>query len=264
MATVIIILPLVLLLLLPLVAGTLIQWRWSRSRGPARSRWSRLRRAGASFALGAVVAAVLLSPLLLTGGWCRATPRGDAQTADSIVAFAFGMGRSDAGRSNRGLAEWLVDNNPGRKPVVAQDGVYLALNELATSRPGCLDGWTIVRLPEHDGVYVDTTGAAFQTDAVLDRQKLSKPMLVAHDLQLQRMVWAFEAIGIRDVVVPDLAPTPFDPESVQHAGTRCEPIWLAREAFAARPLTLRPQTTVVVVALIALLYGVGGYWVWRQ
>ena len=200
----------------------------------------------------------------MTSPWCRATPRGDLKSADSFVVFGFGKGRWDAGRSNLALAEWLVANNLERKPVIVQEGIQRALDELSQRHPDCLDGWTIIRLAEHDGVYVDTSGAAFQTDAILDREKLAKPVLVAHDLQMRRMIWAFEEVGIRDVVVPELPPTPFDTESVQHSATRWELVWLAREAFAARPLTLRPQSTMIVVALIALSYGIASYRVWRH
>ena len=162
------------------------------------------------------------------------------------------------------LAEWLVANNPDRKPVVVQPGIRSALLALSTLEPNCINGWTIIGLPEHDGVYVDTEHAAFQVDVVLDRLHLTRPILVAHDLQLQRMVWALDDAGIRDVIVPDLPPTPFDPESVQHWGTRWKAIWLAREVFAARPLTLRSRATMLVVGLAAALYAVAAYRVWRH
>ncbi len=149
-------------------------------------------------------------------------------------------------------------NNPTRKPTVVQRGVYLALQELAEKQPGLLKDWNVIPLPERDGFYIDTNGAAFQTDPILAELKLRKPVLVAHDLQLWRMVRAFEVMGITDVVVPDLPPTPFDPDSVQHCGTRYRLCWLPREVFAARPLTLAPQTTVIVVGLIAALYGLVG------
>jgi hypothetical protein len=264
------VLPLAGLLLLPLAIGSLLYRRGDRTG---------LRAAARAFLLGVLVALVILSPFAVWEGWCRSAPRGDVAAADSFVVFSFGLGptvngQPTAGASNRALAQWLVDNNPDktaaskpgpklRKPAVVQEGVYLALKELEQEQkelkptePLLLESWDVIRLPEREGFYVDTLAAAYQADALLARNGLSKPVLVSHDLQLCRMVQTFAGIGTTDVVVPEMPPVSFDPESVQHWGTRYKPVWLLREAFAARPLTLAPHTTAGLLAFAALLYGI--------
>lgn len=186
----------------------------------------------------------------------RAAPRGDLADADSFVVFAFGLGppiagMPSAGESNRALARWLLDANPNRKPTVVQDGVYRALLELHPAAE--LASW-VTPLPSPPGVYIDTYGGALQTEVVLQLKGLDRPVLAAHDLQLQRMVWTFEQGGRRDFVVPDMPRIPFDPQSSQHAGTRSEVRWLWRELLAARPVTLRMRNSCVLLALIALAY----------
>lgn len=264
MITLVILAPIAMALLLPLVMAAIVFRFWSRRTAVARGRQGRVRRAAACLFLGIFATVGLLSPLVLTGSWCRATPRGDVKRGDSFVVLAFGMGPSGSGKSNLSLAEWLLANNRQRKPVVVQAGIRLALLELSRRNRHCLDGWTIIGLPERDGVYLDTSVAAIQADTDLEERKLTKPILVAHDLQLQRMAWAMEGIGVRGAIVPSLPPTPFDHESVQHWGTRWKSLWLAREAFAARPLTLRPQYTMALVALAAVFYGISAYRVWRH
>ena len=252
---VVILFPLVALLLLPLAVAVLLYVvRWWKLGRPASVRMRIAWTALCCFDIGVVGACVVLAVSVLRHDRCRAEPRGSLAEADSFVVFSFGLGpdangKPTAGRSNRALALWLLEHNPARKPTVVQQGVYLALEELNAT------GDWVIRLSDRPGVYVDTMGAAFQTETVLHLKGLKRPVLVAHDLQLQRMVWSFEAVGVTDFVVPDLPPTPFDPESVQHSGTKYESAWVRRELLVARPVTLRPQTTLAVVAVIAFLYG---------
>jgi hypothetical protein len=103
-------------------------------------------------------------------------------------------------------------------------------------------------------VYIDTVGGALQAEVVLALKKLSRPVLVAHDLQLQRMVWTFEADGRTEFVVPAMPPIPFDPNSSQHGGTKSRGGWLVREWFGARPITLRPRPTNGLVVGMAFVY----------
>ena len=95
---------------------------------------------------------------------------------------------------------------------------------------------------------------ALQTEVVLALKHLKRPVLVAHDLQLERMVWTFEEGGRTDFVVPDMPATPFDPNSSQHAGTKSRGAWVVRELLAARPVTLRLRWTTYAVAAVALVY----------
>jgi hypothetical protein len=103
-------------------------------------------------------------------------------------------------------------------------------------------------------VYIDTAGAALQTWAILDLKGCKRPALVAHDLQLQRMAWTFEALGLEDAVVPDLPGVPFDAVSSQHWGTRSRTGWLAWELLLARPLALRPRSALLVALLTMGLF----------
>jgi hypothetical protein len=190
--------------------------------------------------------------------WIRAEPRGSVEDADVFVVFGLGLGppaggRETPGESNRALARWLAGHNPGRKPAIVQEGVYLALQELEESRPGLrVSDWAI-RLPDRPGVYVDTAGAALQTWAVMDLKGYRRPVLVAHDLQLQRMVWTFDQLAFGDLVVPDMPSIPFDAGSSQHWGTRSRAGWLVWELLFARPLALRPGGSLLLTLLGGLL-----------
>jgi hypothetical protein len=246
--------PLVTLLLLPLLAAVglhVVRWcKWGR---PSRW-WTRIAWAVLCYFVGLAVTAAVLLCCVLRAERLRAEPRGELAEADSFVVFSFGLGpdakgKPTAGASNRALALWVLEHNPARKPTIVQEGVYLALEEL-----NAVGDW-VIRLSDRPGVYVDTMGAAYQAETAMHLRGLKRPVVVAHDLQLQRAAWSMEAVGVKDFVVPELPPTPFDPQSVQHSGTRGEFAWVVREQLVARPLTLRPQTTMIALAVIALLYG---------
>jgi hypothetical protein len=213
-----------------------------------------------ALALGAASALLLLLLVIpaVPDRWIRAEPRGDIEDADVFVVFGLGLGqlaggRETPGESNRALARWLAEHNPGRKPAVVQEGVYLALRELEESRPGLRVGDWAIRLPHRPGVYVDTAGAALQSWAVMDLKGYRRPTLVAHDLQLQRMVWTFEPFGFEGMVVPDMPSIPFDARSSQHWGTRSRTGWLLWELLFARPLALRPRGSLLLAFLGGLL-----------
>jgi hypothetical protein len=259
MQTVQILAPLAVLALFALALGVLFHAllaRFVRSPG----LWTR----AAAIALGSVAAGGLFVALLpaVPDRWLRPEPRGDLDQADAFVAFALGLGQSaegqpTPGQSNRAIARWLVEHNPHHRPAIVQEGVYLALKELEGERPALrVDGW-VTRLPHRPDVYVDTSGAALQTWAVLEVKGCRRPALVAHDLHLQRMVWTFDQLGLSDAVVPDLPAMPFDPNSPQHPGTRSRTGWLAWELLLARPLAVRPRSSLLVALLgVALLAAV--------
>jgi hypothetical protein len=259
MLTLLVLLPPAGLVLLSLALGVLVHTSlrrlpcaWVRSA----AWWAPVP----ALAVGAAAALLLVAGLMpaVPDRWVRAEPRGRIEDADVFVAFGLGLGRPAAGRetpgeSNRALARWLVEHNSGRKPAVVQEGVYLALAELEESRPGLrVDDWA-VRLPHRPGVYVDTSGAALQTWAVMDLRGYRRPALVAHDLQLQRVVWTFEQLGCTEVAVPQMPAIPFDPASSQHWGTRSRTGWLIWELFFARPLALRPRASLAAAVVAVLL-----------
>lgn len=173
--------------------------------------------------------------------WLRARPRGDLAQADHVVVFALGLGRDadgdeTAGASNDALADWLLANNPDRKPTVVQEGVYLALRARERRMPDLdLAAW-VIRLPHDPTGYVGTVEAALQATALATARGWSRPAVVAHDLHQQRVAWLFERVyGTDRVVVPALPPTPFDPASTQHWGTRSPAGWRAWEVLLGRP-----------------------------
>jgi hypothetical protein len=243
------------LLLAVLFSSLLGRLPWSR-------QWPLWRRRATSLILAVLAALVATASALqlVPDQWVRATPRGDLKTANLFVAFGLGLcrtpdGGEPAGESNRAIARWLIEHNPHRKPAIVQQGVYLALKEFEAARPGlAVDTW-VLRLPHDPELYVDTRGAALQTWALMTIRGRSRPTLVAHDLQLQRMVWTFEELRIgEDIIIPDLPSMPFDPASVQHWGTRSRPGWLVWELFFARPISLRPGA-VVLEGLVVLAAG---------
>jgi hypothetical protein len=164
------------------------------------------------------------------------------RNADVFIAFALGLtrganGEETPGLSNLAIAEWLIANNPDRRPTLTQQGVYLALKHFEADQPAlAVDTWTL-QLPHHPRVYVDTQGAALQCWAIMHLKGFHRPALISHDLQLQRMVWIFERLRCaEELIVPDNVPTiPFDAASAQHWGTRSRRGWLLWETFLARP-----------------------------
>ena len=211
------------------------------------------------------LAALALLLRRLPDRWVRPLPCGQVSEADYFAVFALGLGRDasgeeTAGASNEALADWLLANNPQRRWAVVQEGVYLALREREKGNPNLrLKRW-VIRLPHDPDVYVDTAGATLQCWALASVRGLSRPAVVAHDLQQQRMAWLFERIYTpQRVVIPELPALPFDPNSVQHWGTRSRRNWLLWELLLARPAIGRYRAAVgvglVVLAGAAAAFG---------
>jgi ADP-ribose pyrophosphatase YjhB (NUDIX family) len=248
-----ILLPLAVVLLAPIPLGFLLRRALPRRRG---------------YLLLALALAAVLSVVLTTLMWQVLDDlrphvlHSDPVRPDSYVVFGFGLGQPavgqpTAGESNLALARWLVSENRDRLPTIVQEGVYLALRELEVPQ---LDDW-VTCLPSPPGVYIDTAGGALQTEVILAQKKLTRPVLAAHDLQLERMVWTFQELGRADFVVAKMPAIPFDPNSSQHSGTKFRAAWVVRELFAARPVTLRPRATIALLVGITLLYVAV---VWRE
>lgn len=223
-------------------------------------------RAILSYTLGALAATMIvslgLSLLVLLMGWfvrdewLRATPRGKVDDGDVFVAFGFGIcktpeGADAPGESNIAIAHWIVANNPKHRPTIVQAGVYLALEELSKAQPGLIvDAW-VIQLPHHRADYVDTRGATLQSWAVMQREQVGTPVLVSHDLQLQRVAWEFENIGLGErCVVPDMPQLPFDRGSAQ-LWTRDKLLWKTKEALISYPMTfLGPALYWLAVGIV--------------
>ncbi len=194
--------------------------------------------------LAALLGGLLVLVLILRAcppAWLRARPRGNLADADFLVVFAFALtrdvrGEEAAGASNAALADWLLTANPQRKPTIVQEGVYLALLDRARSQPTLnLKGW-VIRLPHDPAVYVDTMGATHQCWTLASARGWSRPAVIAHDLQQQRMAWLFKRLYTPErVIVPALPEIPFEPASTQHWGTRSLPGWILWEVLFARP-----------------------------
>jgi hypothetical protein len=189
--------------------------------------------------------------------WLRPEPRGDLEQADFFAVFGMGLGRDSqghetAGKSNEALADWLLANNPRRKPALVQEGVYLALAARERRFPRLQLSTWVVRLPHAPAVYRNTAGAALQCWALAAARGLSRPAVIAHDLQQQRMAWIFDRLFTSErVVVPALPSLPFDAKSVQHWGTRSRRNWLVWELLFARPAIGRHRGGLLL-ALAAL------------
>lgn len=268
MVTFCILLPYLVVLLAALPLAALVDALLRRYPVPAWVCSSARLRAGLALTASTAVVALLaaLSIPLVPDSWVRARPKGRPGDGDVYVAFAFGLGRDAAGRevageSNRALARWLSEHNVGRKPAVVQEGVYLGLKELEAACPGlAVDAW-VLRLPHDPRVYVDTYAAAVQARGILAARGWVRPVLVAHDLQLQRLAWTFDELGVGEKpIIPELPPTPFDSSSAQHWGTRSRRGWLIWELFFARPLSLRPGSLAAVGLLALALYAAA----WRR
>ena len=159
--------------------------------------------------------------------------------ADLFIAFGFGIckdpnGKETPGESNEEIAKWIIkynnSTNKRRKPTIVQEGVYLALENMDSE----VNSW-VIRLPHNPEVYVDTFDATLQCWAIMTAYNYNHPVLVSHDLQLQRMVWNFEKIGLKELIIPYISNIPFD-RSSQHWQTRSRMNWLLWELFFARPI----------------------------
>lgn len=172
--------------------------------------------------------------------WLHAVPSRD-QNAEIIVIFSFGYEMDDgmmiAGNANQYLWNWTVKNRPPQARLVfMQEGVWAATDDQAVKSLGI----ERERIHRHDPhVYVDTLNAAFcaiQKIQELDKKKI---LLVAHDLQLQRVVWDFERVGRVTCpdcifVIPEIRDVPY-PERSVHFQTRNEFIYKITELLISRP-----------------------------
>ncbi|HSB00748.1 MAG TPA: hypothetical protein VLE49_08865, partial [Anaerolineales bacterium] len=132
---------------------------------------------------------------------------------------------------------WIVHNKPSQmQTVLAQEAIWVAADQETLTNSDI----ELMRIHRHDPhIYVDTLNAAFCS--IQQTQKLGKKkiMLVAHDLQIQRVAWDFERVGRVTCpdcvfVIPEIHDVPYPASSV-HPQTRSEFIYKITELLIARP-----------------------------
>lgn len=180
--------------------------------------------------------------LLLVGltpsQWMRSKPTSE-QKATTIVILSFGYeeeeGRLKPGKANEFLWDWVIENQASQmETVLVQEGTWATIDE------GEFDKLDIKRIHQHDPkIYVNTLDTAFCAIRQLQRLGKKKVMLVAHDLQLQRVAWDFERARQEmcldcELVIPNLPDTPYPVNSV-HFHTRNEFIYKIIELLISRP-----------------------------
>jgi hypothetical protein len=206
---------------------------------------------------------VLLLGVCVPDSWLRAKPHGNLSEADVWVVFGFGLrverDETHAGTSNRALADWIATHHDGTTTLLVQEGIRLALAERIRETGEAFPMECVQTLPHDSKMYVNTKQATQQAVTRLQAWHKERPLLLAHDLQLQRMVWDFAAAGYADVVVPELSPIPFDDKSTQHWGTHNRYNWTVWELLAARPATEHGRWLLFTLMGLASLVGWNEY-----
>lgn len=172
--------------------------------------------------------------------WIQARPTRD-QNADIAVILGFGYemngDQMTAGQANQYLWDWFAAQRSAQiRTVLLQEGIWVAADDATVKDLGI----ERMRIHRHDPtIYVDTLNTAFC--ALQQAQKLDKKriLLVAHDLQLQRVVWDFERVGHAICpdcvfVLPEISDVPFPMHSV-HVQTQSKFIYKIGELLLARP-----------------------------
>jgi uncharacterized SAM-binding protein YcdF (DUF218 family) len=183
---------------------------------------------------------VLILVRLTPSPLMRAKPTRD-QEANTAVILGFGFvmvgGQMRPGEANQFLLDWTIENKSSQvKTILVQEGIWVA------SDAGTLEklGITRKRIHQHDPeIYVNTLDTAFCAIQQLQQLGKKKAMLVAHDLQLQRVAWDFERVSQEmhpecTFVIPNIPDTPYPANSV-HYQTRNECIYKIAELFISRP-----------------------------
>jgi hypothetical protein len=170
----------------------------------------------------------------------QAKPTRDQETDTAIIlGFGFVMIGDEMrpGETNQFLLDWTIKNKSLQvKTILVQEGIWVA-NDAGTLRKLGIDRRRIHR---HDPeIYVNTLDTAFCAIQQLQQLDKKKAMLVAHDLQLQRVAWDFERVSQEmcpecTFVIPNVPDTPYPANSV-HYQTRNEFIYKIAELLISRP-----------------------------
>jgi hypothetical protein len=172
--------------------------------------------------------------------WLRAAPTED-QNAEIAVVFNFGYemngDRMRPGEANQYLWQWIASNKPLQlRTILVQEGVWVAADKETLKNLGI----EMMRIHRHDPhIYVDTLNATFCSIQQIQKLGKKKILLIAHDLQLQRIAWDFERISHVTCpdcmfVIPEIHDVPYPKNSV-HFQTRNEFIYKIAELLIARP-----------------------------
>ncbi len=172
--------------------------------------------------------------------WLHPTPT-ETQDAEIAVVFNFGYdmdgNQMKPGEANQYLWEWTIHNKPSQlRTILVQEGIWVAADQETLNNLGI----KMMRIHQHDPhIYVDTLNAAFCSIQQTERLGKKKIMLVAHDLQIQRVAWDFERISHVtcpdcEFVIPEIGDVPYPASSV-HLQTRNEFVYKITELLIARP-----------------------------
>jgi hypothetical protein len=172
--------------------------------------------------------------------WLRPAP---TETQDAEIAIVFNFGyemdgdRMKPGEANQYLWEWIINNKPSQlRVILVQEGVWVAADEETLEN---LD-IEMMRVHRHDPhLYVDTLNAAFCSIQQAQRLGKKKIILVAHDLQIQRVAWDIQRISHVTCpecafLIPEIGDVPYPANSV-HFQTRNEFVYKITELLIARP-----------------------------
>ncbi len=170
--------------------------------------------------------------------------REETRDADTAIVLGFGYekdatGTMQAGKANRFLLDWVIDNTSATT-IFVQEGVWIAACGMSPDQ--CTySGRELKRIHLHDEkIYVNTLDTAFCAMEQMARIHKSKAALVAHDLQLQRAAWDVERVKRRSdwhsfiFVIPEIPDTPCPANSV-HWQTRNQFIYKVVELLISRP-----------------------------
>ncbi len=185
----------------------------------------------------------LIFVALIPNSWLSVKPTTD-QNADTAIILGFGYVMTDAGmkpgRANQALLDWTLDNKASQlRLLLLQEGVWVASDETLLGKLGI----ERARIHRHDpALYVNTLDTAYCAIRQLQAHGKTKAILVAHNLQLQRVAWDFDRVSAQicpdcTFVIPDLQAMPYTPDSV-HWQTRNEFFYKITEVLVARPRDL--------------------------
>ena len=179
----------------------------------------------------------------------RSEPTKDWQTraekAQVAVVLGFGYeedkcGNMEPGLANVELLDWTIANT-GAMTIFVQEGVWVAACD-SCERECVQADRQIKRMHEHcRKVYLNTFETAFCALQEMEKLDAREVVLVAHDLQLERAAWDFEAVKqareeCRDFtfIIPEMPAVSFVENSV-HRHTRNEKVWRLVELLVSRP-----------------------------
>lgn len=177
---------------------------------------------------------------LLPNACLRASPT-QTQDADTAIILGFGYEMRgteiEPGAANQALLQWALAHRPSDlRTILVQEGVWVAMNEQTLTTSGIERR----RIHQHDpNIYVNTLDTAFCAIQQLRDTHTYTVILIAHDLQLQRVAWDFERVAKHTCpecvfIIPAIHDIPYPAQSV-HWQTRNAFVYKITELLIARP-----------------------------